>query len=83
MLKDDIDLMVSLIRESTYGGEYARAMGRIKDFVEAQNTAHNSAMLEIALVLRSCLEGRGVGCPLRDNKYTAQRLDAVIAQLQQ
>ena len=41
MLKDDIDLMVSLIRESTYGGEYARAMGRIKDFVEAQNTAHN------------------------------------------
>jgi len=63
--------------------ELAIKVNEIIELVEAQNTAHNSAMLEIALVLRSCLEGRGVGCPLRDNKYTAQRLDAVIAQLQQ
>jgi hypothetical protein len=49
MLKDDIDLMVSLIRESTYGGEYARAMGRIKDFVEAQNTAHNKQKLSCSV----------------------------------
>jgi len=58
-------------------------LGRAAKEGGTQPTSDNTAMLEIALVLRECIDDcfSSYGHPLRDNKDTKKRLNAVIAQL--
>ena len=61
-----------------------RWVSTIRHYIKDKNfSSCNTAMLEIALVLRECIDDcfSSYGHPLRDNKDTKKRLNAVIAQL--
>jgi len=70
-----------------FGGLYNNSLAEAwkcirKEYVEVQKPLHNSAMLEIALLLREIFNRSESGAIISTNSLM-KRMDAVIAQLQQ